>query len=109
MVCCGLTPHLERARRPDLYGSPVVAGRWDDHVIAASAEAVAAGVATGMPMRQAEHLCPLAAFLIPDPEAGGGRRELIAAALYDLAPVVEVRLDGVAWLDLEGVSSVTHA
>src|SRR5438270_3918115 len=109
MVCCGLTPHLELASRPDLYGSPVVVGRWDGHVIAASDEALAAGVAPGMPLRQAEHLCPLATFLMPDQEAAVRLRELIAAALYDLAPVVEVRLDGVAWLDLEGVASVPLA
>jgi len=109
MVCCGLTPHLELARRPDLYGTPVVVGRWDDHVIAASDEAVAMGVAPGMPLRQAEHLCPLATFLMPDPEASVRLRELIAAALYDLAPVVEVRQEGVAWLDLDGVTSIQQA
>ena len=58
MVGCGLTPHLELARRPDLYGQPVVVGRWDEHVIAASEEAAAFGVAPGMPLRQAEHLPP---------------------------------------------------
>ena len=107
MVCCGLIPHLELARRPDLYGTPVIVGRWDDHVLAASAEAVAAGVVPGIPLRQAEHLCPLATFLMPDPEASGRLRELIASALYDLAPVVEVRGEGIAWLDLEGVTSAT--
>ena len=113
MVCCGLTPHLELALRPDLYGTPVVVGRFassgqgDDHVIAASDEAVAAGVTAGMPLRQAEHLCPIATFLTPDLESTVRLRELIAAALYDLAPVVEVRREGVAWLDLEGVSSAT--
>ena len=105
MVCCGLTPHLELARRPDLYGTPVVVGRWDDHVIAASDEAAAMGVATGMPLRQAEHLCPLATFLMPDPESSFRLRELIASALYDLAPVVEVHVEGTAWIDLEGVTS----
>jgi nucleotidyltransferase/DNA polymerase involved in DNA repair len=105
VCCCGLTPHVELARRPDLYGTPVVVGRWDDHVIAASNEAVAAGVAVGMPLRQAEHLCPLATFLMPDPESSVRLRELIASALYDLAPVVEVRVEGIAWLDLDGVTS----
>jgi nucleotidyltransferase/DNA polymerase involved in DNA repair len=95
------------ARRPDLYGMPVVVGRWDDHVIAASDEAIACGVAVGMPLRQAEHLCPLATFLMPDPESSLRLREVIAAGLYDLAPVVEVRGEGVAWLDLEGVNSKT--
>src|SRR6266705_2799116 len=102
-VCCGLTAHLELARRPDLYGTPVIVGRWDEHVVAASEETSSFGVLHGMALRQAEHLCPQATFVLPDEEAVVRIRELIAAALYDLAPVVEVRDEGVAWLDLEGV------
>ena len=102
-VCCGLTNHLELAKRPDLYGSPVVVGQWDDHVIAASEEALPFGVAPGMPLRQAEHLCPHATFLAPDPEGATRLRELISSALYDLAPVVEVKVEGIAWLDVSGV------
>jgi nucleotidyltransferase/DNA polymerase involved in DNA repair len=108
-VCCGLTEHLELARRRDLHGTPVVVGHWDDHVVAASEEAVAFGVAPGMPLRQAEHLCPQATFLPPDPQSADRLRELIASALYDLAPVVEVRVDGTAWLDLDGVPSISEA
>src|SRR6266581_6904544 len=102
-VCCGVTNHLELARRPDLYGGPVVGGEWEDQVIAASEEARPFGVEPGMPLRQAEHLCPNATFLPPDPAAAARLRELISSALYDLAPVVEVRAEGVAWLDLSGV------
>ncbi|HEY1456800.1 MAG TPA: hypothetical protein VGG31_09905 [Candidatus Dormibacteraeota bacterium] len=102
-VCCALTGHLELARRPDLYGRPVVIGHWDEHVVAASEEAVPFGVAPGMALRQAEHLCPQAVFVLPDPEAAGRIRELISSALYDLAPTVEVRDEGCAWLDLGGV------
>ncbi|HEX7262965.1 MAG TPA: hypothetical protein VF383_02185 [Candidatus Dormibacteraeota bacterium] len=102
-VCCGLTGHLELAQRPDLYGGPVVVGEWEEHVIAASEEALPFGVLPGMPLRQAEHLCPQATFLAPRPEAAIRLRELIASALYDLAPLVEVRVEGVAWLDVSGV------
>ena len=104
-ICCGLTNHLELTRRPGLYGTPVIVGNWDEHVVAASVEAAALGVTPGMPLRQAEHLCPHATFLAPEPERALHVRELIAAALYDLAPVVEVRVEGIAWLDLEGVAS----
>jgi len=100
-----LTNHLELARRPDLYGGPVIVGRWDEHVVAASEETLPFGVAPGMALRQAEHLCPQATFVLPDEEAVVRIRELLSAALYDLAPVVEVRDEGVAWLDLEGVVS----
>src|SRR6266581_7550261 len=102
-ICCGLTNHLELAKRSDIYGRPVVVGQWDDHVIAASEEALPFGVAPGMPLRQAEHLCPQATFLAPDPEAASRLRELISSALYDLAPVVEVKVEGIAWLDVSGV------
>jgi nucleotidyltransferase/DNA polymerase involved in DNA repair len=98
-----LTNHLELARRPDLYGGPVVVGLWEEHVIAASDEAIAFGVRPGMAIRQAEHLCPQASFLRPDLENTSRLRELIAAALYDLAPVIEVRMEGVAWMDVSGV------
>jgi protein ImuB len=104
-VCCGLTGHLELARRPDLYGSPVVVGDWEEHVVAVSEEAMASGVLPGMASRQAEHLCPLATFLPPEPEASAHLRELISSALYDLAPTVEVCINGVAWLDVNGVVS----
>jgi nucleotidyltransferase/DNA polymerase involved in DNA repair len=102
-ICCGLTGHLELARRPDLYGSPVVVGDWEDHVIAASEEATPFGVMPGMALRQAEHLCPQATFLPPDPQAAVQLRELISSALYDLAPTVEVLEEGIAWLDVSGV------
>src|SRR5712692_9662853 len=102
-VCCGLTGHLELARRPDLYGSPVVVVNWDEHVIARSEEALPFGVVTGMALRQAEHLCPHATFLPPDIEAASQLRELLSSALYDLAPIVEVRVVGVAWLDVSDV------
>ena len=104
-VCCGLTGNLELARRPDLYGGPVVVGDWteDERVVAVSEEALPFGVQPGMPLRQAEHLCPQATFLPPDPVAAAQLRELIAVALYDLAPVVEVRVEGIAWLDVSGV------
>src|SRR2546430_16148733 len=97
-ICCGLTGHLELARRPDLYGLPVLIGRWDEHVVAASEETLPFGVVPGMALRQAEHLCPQATFVLPDEEAVVRIRELLSAALYDLAPVVEVRDVGLAWL-----------
>ncbi len=102
LTVAALSNHLELARRQDLYGGPVIVGDWsaDGHVIAASDEALPFGVLPGMPLRQAEHLCPQAAFLSPDPVAAARLRELIASALYDIAPVVDVRVEGLAWLDV---------
>ena len=104
-ICCCLAGHLELARRPDLYGTPVVVGDADGHVVAVSEEALPFSVEAGIPVRQAEHLCPHATLLTSDPVTADRLRERIAAALYDLAPCVEVRVEGIAWLDLEGVPS----
>src|SRR5438128_3122987 len=104
-ICCCLAGHLELARRRDLYGTPVVVGDADGHVLAVSEEALPFSVEPGIPVRQAEHLCPHATLLTSDPVAADHLRERIAAALYDLAPCVEVRVEGIAWLDLEGVPS----
>jgi nucleotidyltransferase/DNA polymerase involved in DNA repair len=102
-ICCGLIPHLELARRPELAGRPAVVGGDDGRVLAASAEATAAGVRPGLTLRQAEALCPTAVLVGADPVAASRLAERIAAVLYDLAPAVEVRLDGRAWLDLTGL------
>src|SRR6266436_959187 len=99
-ICCCLAGHLELARRPDLYGTPVVVGDVDGHVLAVSEEALPFSVEPDIPVRQAEHLCPQATLLTSDPIEAGRLRERIAAALYDLAPCVEVRVEGIAWLDL---------
>ena len=103
-VCCGLIPHLELARRPDLYGRPVVVARsWEEPVACASPEAEEFGVRPGATFRQAQKLCPQAEFIAPDPDACERLRQLISAALYDLSPCVEVRTDGRIWIDFAGV------
>ena len=102
LVCCGLVPHLDLARRPDLFGQPVVLD-GDGHVLAANEEATAAGVRPRLTLRQAEALCPAVVIITSDPVAASQLAERIAVELYDLAPAVEVRVDGRAWLDLVGV------
>ena len=72
-------------------------------MVAASEETLPFGVGPGMAMRHAEHFCPQATFVLPDEEATARIHELISAVLYDLAPVVEVREEGIAWIDLGGV------
>ncbi len=101
-VCCGLTGHLELCLHSDFWGRPFVVGEWDGEVVAASAEAAEFGVRPGLPVHHARKLCPQASIVDPDPAATARLRELAAAALYDLAPVVEARADGTFLLDLEG-------
>jgi len=87
----------------------VIVAAWRETVVCASPEALEAGVRPGMSQRQAQQLCPDAELLEPDPAGAARLAERIAAALYDLSPVVEVRVDGVAWIDLEGVVQETLA
>ena len=108
-ICCCLAGHLELARRRDLYGTPVVVGDTEGHILAVSEEALPFSIEPGIPVRQAEHLCPHATLLTSDPIEADRLRERIAAALYDLAPCVEVRVEGIAWLDLEGMPSPSES
>ena len=108
-ICCGLIPHLELARRHELIGKPAVVGRDDGHVLAASPEAMAAGVRPGHTVRQAETLCPAITIVGTDPVATSRLAERIAAELYAIVPVVEARLDGHTWLDLTGLQRPDRA
>lgn len=109
-VCCGLIPHLELVRRPDLYGRPVVVGGQEEAVVLAlSPEAAEHGIMPGAALRQAEQRCPHVEILEPDPPAAERLRQLLAAALYDLSPSIDVRLEGAAWLDLGGVATAGQA
>jgi len=87
----------------------VIVAAWRETVICASPEAIEAGVRAGMSQRQAQQLCPEAELLEPDPAGAARLAERIAAALYDLSPVVEARVEGAAWIDLEGVTQETLA
>src|SRR5205807_2702451 len=78
-------------RFPELRGEPVIVGGAPElrlPVIAASAAAVSAGVREGMPLRQAQQLCPAAAFVPLDIEATASLRGEICATLHRLAPAV---------------------
>ena len=105
-------PHLpvavERRERPRLAEQPVVIAAAHrlagaTQVLDCSAEALAEGVHPGMPIVQAERLCPEAAFLSP-------RLDLYraaAAGLFDLlrsqAPAVEQAQPGGIYLGLAGL------
>jgi nucleotidyltransferase/DNA polymerase involved in DNA repair len=78
-------------------------------VLACSEPARAAGVRPGLTLRQAEALCPDAGVFEARPGATARLADRLAGALYDLAPTVEVRLDGRTWLDLEGVPDPRQA
>ena len=103
LFLCGLTSHLEVALHPLSLGRPILVGEWDERVVAVSPEAATFGPFPGQSVAQALKLCPQAEVFEPRPDESGRLAERLAAALYDLAPGVEVRIDGRSWMDLAGV------
>jgi DNA polymerase-4 len=95
-ILCARHPHLGLVtalrRHPELRGEAVIVGGAPElrlPVLAVSAAAAAAGVRCGQPLRQAQQLCPQAAFVSVD---GGDVERLradVAAALGALSPAVE--------------------
>jgi nucleotidyltransferase/DNA polymerase involved in DNA repair len=80
-------------RHPELRGEAVIVGDAPElrrPVLAASAAAAAAGVAPGQPLRQAQQLCPQAAFVSVDGEDIERLRASVATALGGLSPAIEV-------------------
>jgi hypothetical protein len=107
-LLCARHPHLGLVaalrRHPELRGEAVIVGGAPElrlPVLAASAAAVACGVAAGQPLRQAQQLCPQAAFVSVD---GGDVERLragVATALGTLSPAVETG-DEESYCDLSG-------
>lgn len=107
-ILCALHAHLALAaaqqRFPELRGEPVIVGGAPElrlPVIAASPAAQAAGVRPGQPLRQAQQLCPAAAFVAADPAAVARLRAAMCRSLHRHAPAVEVG-DDEAFCDVSG-------
>lgn len=91
-------------RHPELRGEAVVAGGAPElrlPVLAASAAALACGVRPGQPLRQAQQLCPGAAFVSVDGADVERLRAQVATALGAHSPAVEVG-DEESHCDLSG-------
>jgi len=96
-ILCARYAHLglitALRRYPELRGEAVIVGGAPElrlPVIAASAAARAAGVQPGQPLRQAQQLCPRAAFVPLDSGAMAQQRDSLCASLHQLSPAVEV-------------------
>lgn len=112
MILCCLIPELPvaalvlREGDPALAHRPLVVGGLPSErkpVRAATAEARSFGICVGMPLRQAEQLCPQALFLPADPKAEADLARHLLAGLYALAPRVELAEGGEAYLELDGL------
>jgi DNA polymerase-4 len=107
-LLCARHPHLGLVaalrRHPELRGEAVIVGGAPElrlPVLAASAAAVATGVAPGQPLRQAQQLCPQAAFVSVDAGDVERLRADVATVLGSLSPAVEVG-DEESCCDLSG-------
>ncbi|REF35039.1 DNA polymerase IV [Thermasporomyces composti] len=101
----GFIAAVERLRRPELVGKPVVVGGTGDPtqrgvVATASYEARAFGVRSGMPLRTAARRCPHAVFLPTDPPAYEAVSVQVMETLRTFPAVVEVVGWDEAFLDV---------
>jgi hypothetical protein len=95
-LLCARHPHLGLVaalrRHPELRGEAVIVGGAPElrlPVLAASTAAAAAGVCAGQPLRQAQQLCPQAAFVSIDDGDVERLRADVTTALGALSPAVE--------------------
>lgn len=71
-------------------------------VVAATADAVEAGVRTGMRRREAEALCPNAVTLVADPGAEAVAFEPVAVAIEGVVPRMELAAPGLVFVPAAG-------
>ncbi|HEV3234661.1 MAG TPA: hypothetical protein VG329_08960 [Candidatus Dormibacteraeota bacterium] len=89
-----------------LRRQPLIVGGFPSErkpVRAASPEARSYGVCAGMPLRQAEQLCPEARFFAVDEKAEADLARHLLAGLYALAPRVELAASGEAYVEIDGL------
>ncbi len=106
-IACLYIPHfhvqIESLRSPGLLRRPVVIGGSPDEkasVIDCSEEAAGKGVYAGMPLRDAYHLCPGAAFLTFDKELSEEVREEMLYLLGAITLRMEPKEQGLVYLDI---------
>ena len=97
---------VHQALDPALRGRPVVVGgdpaKRHGIVLAASVEAKARGVKTGMPVWEAKELCPQGVFLKPRHDLYTAFSARIVSIMRDFTPLVEPFSIDEAFLDVSG-------
>ena len=106
-IACVHIPHfhvqIEFLRSPELKKRPVVIGGAPDEraaVIDCSDAAAGKGVCIGMPLRDAYHLCPEAAFLTFDKDLSGEVWEEVLYLLGAITLRMEPKEQGLVYLDI---------
>jgi nucleotidyltransferase/DNA polymerase involved in DNA repair len=100
---------VETREHPELAHCPVVIGGYPHqrkHVLDCSGEAARMSVVVGMPLRQAHHLCPDAAFLPGDEDKYTRYFDEVLNILERFSPAVEAAELGKAFLDGSGLSGL---
>lgn len=99
---------VERRRRPELAGAPLVVGGRGARgvVLSCSYEARASGVRNGMPGMRARRLCPGAVFVEPDFRAYRDASKAFRAVLESFSPVVEPLSLDEAFCDVSGAHAL---
>ena len=100
---------VEQAERPELRGKPVVVGGRPDQrgvVAAASYEARAFGLHSGMPLITASRLCPQAIFIEGNFPKYRRASEKFMKILADFSPFMEPMGLDEAYLDVTGFESL---
>src|SRR5947199_4997319 len=92
---------VEQRDDPSLRGRPVIVGGWV--VLAASYEAKAHGVRTGMGVARARRLCPDAVVVEPRMCAYSEASKAVFQVFEDTSPLVEGLSIDEAFLDVRGV------
>ena len=106
-IACVIVPcfaaAIERRDNPSLMGLPLIIGGLPyerGEVYAVSREAAAMGVKRGMPLRQAQVLCPEAVFIPPSETRYSQAFEELLGILEEFTHLVEPDGLGCAYLDI---------
>ncbi len=96
---------VERLRRPELRGRPVVVGGTGDRsvVAAASYESRRFGIGSAMPMTRARRLCPTLVIVPPDHREYSRVSEQVFEVFRSFTPQVEGLSVDEAFLDVSGL------